>query len=290
MACPHEDSATSGTGRPTRPYSAATSGSPLGEAGNAHHVVTGADGAALDGFTIADGCADGAGIDGHGAGLALLQRRLPGGPPTAASYACVRTTAARRTPTTCRRRHSRDARFIGCHADSGAADGGSSLLFSELRGCRFIGDSARWRGGAVQIDYGSGPGFSDCVFESCSSGGHGGALFLESVAAQIGVIGTTVDACVFVANTSGAARRRHRGGRRERAAHHRLYLHRQPRRRRRRRHQRRRASHRDERACVFRDNDGGPGEADIDADELSTVPAGRPSRGFPSPGAVPSDG
>ena len=40
-------------------------GSPLGEAGIALHVVIGADGAVLGGFTVADG----AGIDGHGAGL-----------------------------------------------------------------------------------------------------------------------------------------------------------------------------------------------------------------------------
>ena len=245
-------------------------GSPLGDAGNAYHVVMGADGAILDGFTIADGCANGVASDGHGAGLLCYNAVSP----------IVRNCRFTRL-----RAHDGGAvyaynlsspsfeacDFIGCSADSGGgvvARVGSRPAF---RGCRFIGDSARWRGGAVQIDYGSGPGFSECAFESCTSGGHGGALFLESVAAQLGVIGTTVSDCTFTGNVAalrggaiGAAdaseplitgctfiaNRAGEGGG---------------------------AISADERvtvtlrACVFRENDGGAGDADVDTDELSMV-------------------
>jgi predicted outer membrane repeat protein len=176
-------------------------GSPLGDAGNAFHVVLGADGAVLDGFTVADGCADGAGIDGHGAGLLCYNAVSP----------VVRNCRFTRL-----RAHDGGAvyaynlsspsfeacDFTGCHAESGGAAVARVGSCPSFQGCRFTGDSARWRAGAVQIDYGSGPSFHACAFESCTSGGHGGALFLESVAAQIGVIGTTIEACAFIGNSA----------------------------------------------------------------------------------------
>ena len=56
---------------------------------------------------------------------------------------------------------------------------------------------AEWRGGAMLIDYGSGPRSRACTFEGNRSDGHGGGVFLESVAAQLGIIGTHFDGCVF---------------------------------------------------------------------------------------------
>ncbi len=176
-------------------------GSPLGEAGNAFHVVLGADGAVLDGFTVADGCADGAGIDGHGAGLLCYNAVSP----------VVRNCRFTRL-----RAHDGGAvyaynlsspsfeacDFMGCRAESGGAVVARVGSCPSFSGCRFIGNAARWRAGAVQIDYGSGPSFNACTFESCASGGHGGALFLESVAAQIGVIGTTIENCAFAGNSA----------------------------------------------------------------------------------------
>ena len=245
-------------------------GSPLGDAGNACHVVLGADGAVLDGFTVADGCADGAGIDGHGAGLLCYNNVSP----------VIRNCRFTRL-----RAHDGGAvyaynlsspsfeacEFIGCHAQSGGAVVARVGSCPSFSGCRFIGDSARWRAGAVQVDYGSGPSFSECVFESCASGGHGGALFLESVAAQIGVVGTTIEECTFVGNSAAlrggavgaadasepliagctfTANRAGAGGG---------------------------AISADEgvtvtlRGCTFRDNDGGAGADDADTDEHSMV-------------------
>ena len=176
-------------------------GSPLGEAGNAFHVVCGADDAVLDGFTVADGCADGAGVDGHGAGVLCYNAVSP---------------AVRNCRFTRLRAHDGGAvyaynlssplfeacDFIGCRAEGGGAVVARVGSCPSFSGCRFIGNSARWRAGAVQVDYGSGPIFTSCVFESCASEGHGGALFLESVAAQIGVIGTTIEECTFVGNSA----------------------------------------------------------------------------------------
>jgi predicted outer membrane repeat protein len=263
-------------------------GSPLGEAGNAYHVVLGADGAVLDGFTVADGCADGAGIDGHGAGLLCYNAVSPAVANCRFSRLRARDGGAvyaynLSSPS------FEACDFIGCHADSGGAAVvrvGSRPLF---RGCRFIGDSARWRAGAVQIDYGSGPSFVECFFESCSSGGHGGALFLESVAAQIGVIGTTVDACTFVGNSAalrggaiGAADASEpvitgctftancaASGGGAISADERVTV--------------------TVRGCVFRENDGGSGDANVDADELSTVLRDDGPEA-PGPDAVPSKG
>jgi len=244
--------------------------SPLGDGGNAFHVVLGADDAVLDGFTVADGCADGVGIDCHGAGVLCYNAVSP----------VVRNCRFTRL-----RAHDGGAvyaynlsspsfeacDFTGCRAESGGAvvaRVGSCPSFTD---CRFVGNAARWRAGAVQIDYGSGPSFASCVFESCTSGGHGGALFLESVAAQIGVIGTTIEDCTFAGNSSAlrggavgaadasepliagctfTANRAGAGGG---------------------------AISADEAvtvtvtACVFSGNDGGSGAPDIDTDERSMV-------------------
>jgi predicted outer membrane repeat protein len=245
-------------------------GSPLGADGNALHVVLGADGAVRDGFTIADGCADVMAVDGHGAGLLCYNAVSP-------AVRNCRFTRLRARDSGAVYAYNLSSpsfevcEFIGCHAESGGAAGarvGSCPGFSD---CRFIGNSARWRAGAVQIDDGSGPSFTSCVFESCASGGHGGALFLESVAAQIGVIGTTVEECTFLGNSAAlrggavgaadasepliagctfAANRAGAGGG---------------------------AISADERvtvtlsSCTFAGNDGGSGEPDIDADERSRV-------------------
>ena len=177
-------------------------GSPLGDAGNACHVVVGATGATLDGFTVTGGNADRAGIAGHGGGLLCYNACSPliadcrfignrareGG----AVYAYNLSSPA-----------FRDCDFTDNDAAVGGAmvtRVGSSPL---LERCRFLGDAARWRGGAVQIDYGSGPRFVDCVFDGCSSGGHGGAVFLESVAAQLGVVGTSFERCAFSGSRAG---------------------------------------------------------------------------------------
>ena len=176
-------------------------GSPLGEAGNAFHVVLGADGAVLDGFTVADGWRRRRGHRRPRRRRALLQRRVAGrpelplhAPPCAGRWGGVRLQPLLTVV--------RGLRLHGCRAESGGAVVARVGSCPGFTGCRFVGNAARWRAGAVQIDYGSGPSFASCAFESCASGGHGGALFLESVAAQIGVIGTTIEDCTFVGNSA----------------------------------------------------------------------------------------
>ena len=245
-------------------------GGPLGEAGNAYHVVVGADRAALDGFTVADGCADGAGIDGHGAGLLCYNAVSP----VVRNCRLTRLRAHEGGAVYAYNLSSpsfEDCDFDDCHAELGGAVVARVGACPSLRGCRFTACTARWRGGAVQVDYGSGPSFRDCVFDTCKSGGHGGALHLESVAAQIGVIETTIEDCAFVANSAaqrggaiGAAdaseplvtRCTFEGneagtGGGAIAADQRVTV--------------------TLRDCAFRGNDGGSGRADVDTDELSMV-------------------
>jgi hypothetical protein len=245
-------------------------GSPLGESGNAYHVVTGADGATLDGFTIADGCADGAGIDGHGAGLLCYNAVSP------VVRNCRFTRLRAREGGAVYAYNLSSPSFEGCAFDDCRAEIGGAVVARvgacpAFRDCAFTDDHATWRAGGVQVDYGSGPTFSACAFTGCTSGGHGGALYLESVAAQIGVIETTVEdsafvgnrarlrggavgaadasepvfsRCAFTGNDAGCG-----GGAVSADARVTVTL----------------------RDCVFSDNVGGSGKADVDADELSIV-------------------
>ncbi len=261
-------------------------GSPLGEAGNAYHVVSGADGAVLNGFTVADGCADGVAIDRHGAGLLCYNAVSP----VVRNCRFMRLRACEGGVVYAYNLSSpsfEDCEFIDCHAEVGGALVARVGACPSFKGCRFIGDSARWRAGAVQVDYGSGPRFVDCVFDGCASGGHGGALYLESVAAQIGVIETTIEGCTFVGNSAdqrggaiGAAdaseplvtrctfeaNRAGTGGGAI-SADQRVTVTLQD--------------------CTFRGNSGGTGGADTDTDELSMVVQQNGSTGPASDPAPP---
>jgi predicted outer membrane repeat protein len=257
-------------------------GSPLGAAGDAYHVVMGADGAILDGFTIADGCADGAGVDGHGAGLLCYNAVAPAVRNCRFTRLRARDGGAVYAYNLSSPSFS-DCDFVDCHAENGGAVVARVGSSPDFKDCRFVGDSARWRGGAAQIDYGSGPSFRSSTFESCTSGGHGGALFLESVAAQIGVIGTTIEECTFAGNSAalrggavGAAdasepliagctftANRAGAGGGAISADERVTV--------------------TVRSCVFEGNDGGSGAADIDTDDASAVVReGDAAEGWPS--------
>ena len=174
-------------------------GSPLGEAGNACHVVVGASGAVLDGFTVRGGNADGPASAGHGGGLLNYNASSP------LVAHCRFTGNSAREGGAVYNYDLSSPEFLECEFSGNRAGLGGAMVdrvgsSPRAAGCRFVGNEAEWRGGAVQIDYGSGPSFSACTFEGCRSGGHGGALFLESVAAQLGVVGTRLEDCRFTGN------------------------------------------------------------------------------------------
>jgi len=148
---------------------------PLGVGGNSYHVLLGADGATLDGFTVTGGTADGEAQAVEGG--ALYNYNLSS--PTLS-----------------------DCEFRGNRADKGGAMVNRVGASPVLQSCLFSENTAEWRGGALLIDYGSGPKLSRCVFTDNHSGGHGGGVFLESVAAQLGIVGTHFDGCTFRNNSA----------------------------------------------------------------------------------------
>ncbi len=176
-------------------------GSPLGQEGNSYHVVTGADGAVLDGFTIVGGSADGEGIYSHGGGMLNYNACSP----TLSN--CLFTRNEGREGGAMYNYNLSAPIVTGCAFHGNRAGKGGAMVNRVgasplVQDCRFVGNEALWRGGALMIDYGSGPKITGTVFEENRSGGHGGGVFLESVAAQLGIVGTHFDGCVFRGNSA----------------------------------------------------------------------------------------
>jgi hypothetical protein len=166
-----------------------------------YHVVVGADGATIDGFTITGGNANGVGPYNHGGGMVNYN----GSSPTVANCkfagnqgeeggAMYNYNLSAPTIVQCIFQQNRAGKGGAIVNRVGASPAITSSLFTE--------NEARWRGGALQIDYGSGPQITDCTFEGNRSGGHGGGAFLESVAAQLGVVSTRFERCTFVGNSA----------------------------------------------------------------------------------------
>ena len=142
-------------------------------ADNVYHVATGADGAVLDGFTVAGGNANGTGSDQHGGGL-----YCGGVEPT----------------------------VVGCvFLDNAAAEHGGGIYVADasplITGCTFRGNTALYGGGLFLAGATCEATVSQCTFDQ-NSAGQGGAACngVESRA--------TFDACTFTQNhaaTSGGA-------------------------------------------------------------------------------------
>jgi hypothetical protein len=97
--------------------------------------------------------------------------------------------------------------IVDCIFERNRAEKGGAMVnrvgsSPTVTGCRFAANHADFRGGALLIDYGSGPQVKDCVFVNNSSGGHGAGAFLESVAAQLGVVSTHFENCAFRGNVA----------------------------------------------------------------------------------------
>jgi hypothetical protein len=176
-------------------------GSPLGREGNSYHVVVGAVGAVLDGFTVTGGNADGEGFYSHGGGLLNYNGCSP------AVSNCVFTGNHGLEGGAIYNYNLSAPAITACEFRDNSAEKGGAMVnrvgaSPDVRACRFVGNTATWRGGALLIDYGSGPRISRCAFEDNRSGGHGGGVFLESVAAQLGIVGTHFDGCTFRGNAA----------------------------------------------------------------------------------------
>jgi hypothetical protein len=166
---------------------------------NSYHVVVGAEDSILDGFVITGGNANGAGPYNHGGGMVNYN----GASPTVANCIFRQNQGAEGGAMY---NYNLSAPVIShCAFEKNSAGKGGAMVnrvgaSPQITSCRFVENEARWRGGALQIDYGSGPQISGCTFERNRSGGHGGGAFLESVAAQLGVVSTHFQDCVFEGN------------------------------------------------------------------------------------------
>lgn len=181
---------------------------------HAYHVVTGANGAALDGFTITGGYADGAGYDGQGGGL-INYRRAPQSRPnlevvTGFAMAISHCTFTNNYALDGGAVYSYDRAkpvFTACvFAQNRSENGGAVLdrigVVSTLKDCKFIGNTAHWRGGAVYFDYGSRPELTGCVFRNNTTDGHGGAVFSVSRASQLKNTVVTLTDCRLEGNSA----------------------------------------------------------------------------------------
>ena len=179
-----------------------------------YHVVTGANGAVLDGLTITGGCADGSGYDGKGGGLINYRR----GPQSRPNLEAVTGFAMTINGCTFSNNSARDGGavysydrakpvFTACVFTGNRADNGGAVLDrvgveSVFAKCEFAGNTAKWRGGAVYFDYGSRPKLSGCVVRNNSTDGHGGAAFSVSRASQLENTIVTLESCRFDGNSA----------------------------------------------------------------------------------------
>ena len=180
-------------------------------ADNAYHVLIGADQAVVDGFVIRDGNADGRTYDAKGGGMVNYLRSPQAGP-------MVEPTGVSPTIRNCLFTHNRgleggavynydrgtpvfsDCRFVENFADYGGAMVDRVGVRSTISGCVFENNRARWRAGAIYLDYGSRPTFTDCRFTGNRSDCHGGALAAVSRASQLEATIAVFKSCTFAGN------------------------------------------------------------------------------------------
>jgi predicted outer membrane repeat protein len=180
----------------------------------AFHVVTGANGALLDGIIITGGHADGVGYDGKGGGLINYQRGVQRRPNsdvvsgfTMTLNTCTFINNVARDGGAVYSYDRAKPVFTACVFTGNRAENGAAVLDrvgveSTFKKCEFIGNTAKWRGGAVYFDYGSRPRLTGCVFRNNTTDGHGGAAFSVSRASQLENTAVTLTDCRFETNSA----------------------------------------------------------------------------------------
>jgi predicted outer membrane repeat protein len=189
-------------------------GDPAKTEDNAYHVLVGANGAVVDGFTITGGYADEVGYDGKGGGLINYRRGpqdRPNGPRITGYSTEVRNCIFARN-------YARDGgavynydrgrpRFVRVvFRDNRAENGGAVVdrvgVQATYEDCEFTGNSAHWRAGAAYFDYGARPTITGTRFHGNFTKGHGGAIYSASRASQLENTVVSLDRCRFENNTA----------------------------------------------------------------------------------------
>jgi len=193
-------------------------GKPGDNSDNSYHVLVGANDATLDGFTITGGNADGETYYGKGGGMvnyAYNPGQSPFGTPTGLSPTVVNCTFTgnfavrggavynydRCTPVFTNCTFTRNyAEFGGANYDNVGAN-------SRLTNCTFSNNRAKWRGGAIVMDYGSRPTLDGCSFTNNQTESIGGAIFTVTRASQLENTAPVITGSTFSGNSAG-----YRGG------------------------------------------------------------------------------
>jgi hypothetical protein len=173
---------------------------------NAYHVLIGASDSLVDGFTIQEGRADGEFLHSRGGGLLCKAGASPlirnctfidnhaveGG-----GIACVENAAPLLT----------DCIISGNTARSGAGillrkypDTKSSG--AQITGSNFLNNTAQERGGAVYIDDGACPTFSECTLSGNTSSGNGGGVYVDNNSSAGSKIQTRFNFCRMTENVT----------------------------------------------------------------------------------------
>jgi autotransporter family porin len=188
-------------------------GRPVIPSDNSYHVLIGADGAVVDGFTITGGYADGQAFDSHGGGIINYLRR-PQGPPRGprTGYSpeirnCIFTGNYANDGGAVYNYDRGRPKFINCVFDNNNSNYGGAVLdrvgvYAEYQHCVFRNNRSRWGGGALFMDYGSRPKLIVCQFINNTSAGHGGAIFTVSRASQLENTVAAFERCVFQGNSA----------------------------------------------------------------------------------------
>jgi predicted outer membrane repeat protein len=190
---------------------------------NSYHVLTGADSAILDGFTVTGGYANaaeddprnqkGGGIINYttaGAGVSMTLNNVifddnyavEGG--AMYNYGSSGNIASDSFNIVV---NVNDSTFKNNSAKRGGAILARVAGNTAITNSSFISNYAEWRGGAINIDYGTSttantwtPTIQTTTFDSNVSNGHGGAVYIDDWSSQVGYTSPLFDNCTFKNN------------------------------------------------------------------------------------------
>lgn len=184
-------------------------GIPDDNSDNSYHVVVGENRAAMDGFTITGGNADGSVYHAKGGGMINYTKGVipfgNGVSPIISNCVFSKNHAieggamynyGRCAPVV------EDCTFIENSADFGGAVLDRVGVNTVVSNTTFTKNSARWRGGAYYMDYGSRPKLSNCAFTENSSDGHGGGVYTITRASQLEHTFASITNCSFTGNNA----------------------------------------------------------------------------------------
>ena len=187
---------------------------------NSYHVLVGADNATIDGFTVTGGYADADESDpGNRKGGGMINYiGVTGVSPTLNNMIFDDNYAEEGGAIYTYGGGSNDFTVVVNISDStfknNSAKRGGAILArvagnTAITNSTFISNYAEWRGGAINIDYGTTttadtwtPTIQTTTFDSNVSNGHGGAVYIDDWASQVGYTSPLFDNCIFTNNSA----------------------------------------------------------------------------------------